>query len=127
MAAMEVPPSSFQQAIAEFNARQFFECHETLENLWKAEQSELRRFYQAILQIGVGYYKIITRPNYQGALALLQSGADYLRPFAPQHFGIDVTALIAAAEQAHQELLRLGPDHLTDFDPSLIPTIERMK
>lgn len=127
MLPVETPPARFQQALEEFNARQFFECHETLEDLWNEERRDLRRFYQGILQIGVGYYKIITRPNYRGALSLLQSGAGYLRPFAPYQFGIDVESLIAAAEQARRELLRLGPDHYTEFDPTLIPKIGKMR
>ncbi len=119
----ESPPPLFGQAVAQFNARQFFECHETLEDLWNAERRELRRFYQGLLQVGVGYYKIITKPNYRGALSLLQSGTDYLRAFVPSQFGINVQNLIAAAEQASQELERLGPTRLADFDPTLIPKI----
>ncbi len=119
----EAPPALFQQAIEQFNARQFFECHETLEDLWNAERRELRRFYQGLLQIGVGYYKIITKPNYRGALSLLDSGVGYLRPFAPRQFGIDLETLIAAAEQAIRELQQLGPDRLAEFQPGLIPKI----
>lgn len=120
----DAPPARFYEAVAQFNARQFFECHETLEDLWNEEKGELRRFYQGILQLGVGYYKIITKPNYRGALSLLQSGATMLEPFGPHQFGVDVTALIAAAHQARQELERLGPARLGNFDVGLIPTIE---
>ncbi len=60
------PPPDFYKALEQFNQHRFFECHETLEDLWNAERSELRRFYQGILQLGVAYYKIITRPNYRG-------------------------------------------------------------
>ena len=70
-----------------------------------------------------GYYKIITRPNYHGAIKLLESGAAYLGPFAPRLFGIDVAALIAATERARQELIRLGPERLAEFDRELIPIL----
>src|SRR5437762_104287 len=124
MTREEPPPPDFYRAIEQFNARQFFECHETLEDLWNAELRELRRFYQGLLQVGVGYYKIITKPNYRGALSLLASGCDYLQLFRPGQFGVDVEALIGAAELARQELLRLGPECLDEFDRSLIPIIE---
>ncbi len=119
----EEPPPRFFQAVQEFNERRFFECHETLEDLWNEEERDLRRFYQGILQLGVGYYKIVTKPNYRGALALLQTGAEYLRPFVPQQFGLDVLALIAAAEVARTQLTHLGPARLNEFDPALIPLI----
>ncbi|HEX2909985.1 MAG TPA: DUF309 domain-containing protein [Chloroflexia bacterium] len=122
--AVELPPPEFYRAVAEFNRRQYFECHETLEDLWNAERSELRRFYQGILQVGVGFYKIITKPNFRGACSLLESGVNYLRPFEPRQFGVDVAGLIAAAEKARAELLRLGPERLAEFDKKLIPLIE---
>ncbi len=118
------PPADFFKALEEFNQRRFFECHETLEDLWNAERSGLRRFYQGILQVGVAYYKVTTRPNYRGALSLFQSGINYLRPFEPAQFGLDVTGLIEAAQASRQELERLGPDRLDQFDPKLIPTLK---
>lgn len=120
----EVPPPEFYKALAEFNQRRFFECHETLEDLWNAERSELRRFYQGILQIGVAYYKIITRPNYRGALSLFESGIGYLQPFQPETFGLDVRKLIESAETARRELEKLGPARLDQFDRQLIPVLE---
>ncbi len=117
------PPARFYQAVREFNQRRFFDCHETLEELWNEERSDLRRFYQGLLQIGVGYYKIITRPNYRGALALLESGAGYLTAFDPQQFGVDISRLVRAAHLARQELSRLGPERMAEFDLNLIPTI----
>ncbi len=122
MAALD-PGLGLRQAVEEFNQRRFFECHETLEDLWNQEPGEERRFYQGLLQIGVGYYKIITRPNYRGARSLLETGANYLKPFQPRSFGIDVSQLVRAAGMARQELERLGPEGLAQFNPDLIPTI----
>lgn len=123
-AAGSQPPPNFYKALEEFNKRRFFECHETLEDLWNAERSDLRRFYQGILQVGVGYYKIITRPNYRGALSLFESGMDYLRLFEPDQFGLDVTGLIKTTRASRQELERLGPERLDQFDRKLIPTLK---
>jgi predicted metal-dependent hydrolase len=118
------PPPEFFKALEEFNQRRFFECHETLEDLWNAERGELRRFYQGLLQVGVGYYKITTRPNYRGALSLLESGAGYLRRFAPSQFGIDVTGLLEIVEASRRELERLGEHGMDQFDRQLIPTLK---
>lgn len=121
---MREAPLEFFKALEEFNQRRFFECHETLENLWNAERSDLRRFYQGLLQVGVGYYKIITRPNYRGALSLLESGAGYLRLFEPSQFGLDVTGLLEIVETGRRELERLGETGMAHFDRALIPTLK---
>ena len=118
------PPPEFFKALEEFNQRCFFECHETLEDLWNAERSELRRFYQGLLQVGVGYYKIITRPNYRGALSLFESGAGYLRRFEPSQFGIDVTGLLEIVEASRRELERLGEHRMDQVDRQLIPALK---
>ena len=121
-APLQAPPGFFW-AIAQFNRREFFECHETLEEIWLMEPSELRRLYQGILQVGVGFYHTIKRKNYRGATTLLQGGINYLRPFAPSHFGIDVAGLIAAAERALAHIQELGPEHIAEFDLGYIPQI----
>ncbi len=48
----------FIKGIDEFNQRLFFECHETLEAIWLEEHGEERRFYQGIIQIAAGYFKL---------------------------------------------------------------------
>lgn len=120
----EKPPAKFKQAIHEFNSQQFFECHETLEELWNAEPRDLRLFYQGILQVGVGLYKIRQRPNYRGALTLLQAGSSRLEQFAPQLFGVNVAALLEDTHRVIAELERLGPENYQNFSPEAIPVIE---
>ena len=72
----------------------------------------------------MGYYKIITRPNYRGALSLFESGIGYLRQFEPETFGLDVSSLIEKVEASRRELEKLGPEKLNQFDPKLIPTLK---
>ena len=48
----------FLKGIDEFNQQLFFECHETLEEIWLEEHGEDRKFYQGIIQIAAGYYKL---------------------------------------------------------------------
>jgi len=117
------PPPALYKGLEEFNAGKFFECHETLEAIWLEEESELRRLYQGILQIGVGFYHTLTRRNYRGATVLLQGGINYCRPFAPSYFGIDIANLIAAAETALMQIEELGPQHINEFDRSFVPRI----
>jgi predicted metal-dependent hydrolase len=109
--------------IEEFNTGAFYECHETLEDLWMAEARPLRSLYQGILQIGVAFYHLRAE-RHRGAEVLLKRGMGHLRPFAPHCLGVDVAALLERAAGCLVEVQRLGPDRLREFDWSLIPVID---
>ena len=108
--------------IAEFNAGAYFECHETLEAIWMREPGSIRRLYQGILQIGVGFYHL-RNGNYRGTLNLLASGAAYLQPFAPTCLGVELTPLLAAAAAVRTRVQALGPTRLHEFDLATLPQI----
>lgn len=90
-------------AIAEFNDGRFFEQHETLELLWRAEPGPLRDLYRGILQIGVGCHHW-RAGNHRGARTLLRKGIDHLVPFAPACLGVDVAALVRDAQALLERL-----------------------
>lgn len=116
------PPAGLLLGIHQFNTREYFECHETLEGIWNVEPGPVRTLYKGILQVGVGCYHLM-RGNYRGAILKLDSGAHYLAAFAPHCMRVDVASLIAQARRLHAEVLRLGPDHLADVDRGLLPHI----
>ena len=118
----ERPPPLLIEGVAQFNRGEFFEQHETLEALWRAESREVRRLYQGILQIGVAVYHV-ERRNHHGAVYMLTRGTRYLRPFAPRCQSVDVTDLLAQAARLLAEVRRLGPDGLERFDWSLAPRV----
>ena len=57
--------------IEQFNQQDFFDCHETLEDLWRLDTSGERELIQGIIQIAVGYYHYL-RENRVGALKLFE-------------------------------------------------------
>jgi uncharacterized protein len=115
-------PPELIQAIHEFNAGEFFEQHETLELLWRAERRGIRHLYQGILQIGVAFHHL-RRLNHHGTVYMLTRGSRYLAPFAPRCQRVDVEALVADAAAALREVERLGPTRLAEFDWSLVPQV----
>lgn len=116
----EPPAPELLRAIEQFNAHEYFECHETLEAIWNAELGPIRVLYKGILQVGVGCYHLL-RHNYRGATIKLQTGIDYLAPFAPRCMGIDVAKLMADAAHLRAALVALGPERIADADLSLLP------
>ncbi len=101
------PPPKLLLGIEQFNLGQYFDCHETLEEIWMGERGKIRDLYKGILQIGVAIYHV-QRNNLKGAMRLVCSGMALLGPFAPQCMGIDVADLIQSAEQFREELNRLS-------------------
>ena len=121
-ACAEPPPAALLEGIAQFNRGEFFEQHETLELLWRAEPRDIRRLYQGILQVGVAFHHL-RRRNHHGTVYMLTRGPGYLRPFAPACQRVDVARLIADAGAALEEVERLGPDRLHEFDWRHVPTV----
>ena len=118
----EAPPRLLLEGIEQFNRGEFFEQHETLELLWRAEQRDVRRLYQGILQIGVAFHHL-RRLNHHGTVYMLTRGTGYLAPFAPSCQRVDVDALLSATAAALREVERLGPERLAEFDWSLVPRV----
>jgi predicted metal-dependent hydrolase len=83
----------FIKGIEEFNSGLYFECHETLEEIWLEEHGEERKFYQGIIQIAAGYYKL-EQGVPVGALKLWRMGIDKLQLYCPVYLGVNVDALV---------------------------------
>jgi len=118
MSCDQPPPPALLEAIAQFNRGEFFEQHETLELLWRAERRDIRFLYQGILQIGVAFHHL-RKLNHHGTVYMLTRGPRYLAPFAPRCQRVDVQRLLDDAAAALREVERLGPARLGEFDWTL--------
>ncbi len=116
------PPAGLYIGIAEFNRGAYFECHETLEHLWMREPGPIRRLYQGILQVGVGFYHL-RNGNYRGTLNLLDSATGYLAGFGPVCLGVEVARLVADAAAVRAAVLARGPTALPTFDLATLPRV----
>lgn len=110
------------EAICQFNRWRFWECHETLEEVWRAEGSGLAAFYQGIIKLSAGFHHLL-RSNHRGAVSLLSGGLALLEPFRPTCLQVDVQRLVGEARLCLNLLCELGPQGLPRFDRSLIPRI----
>ena len=114
------PSGELLRAFGEFNRGDWYECHETLEDLWNGSEDENRWFYQGILQIAVALHHW-RNGNFGGAVSLLSGGVNYLRRVNPVCQRIEVAALAAEAECFREELTRLGPEQMAAVPETLIP------
>ena len=115
-------PECVLRGVAEFNRREFFEAHETLEEAWAEENGHLRIFYQGVIQIAVGCAHI-QRGNFTGASHMLARGQAKVVAEAAFSPGIDAKALLAAAVACEDEMRRLGPERIAEFDPARYPVL----
>ena len=86
------PPAELVLAVVQFNQGRFWECHETLEQIWLPEKYPLRLFYQGLIKAAVGLLHL-GRRNRRGAAIKLQEAAYTLAPFQPHFMGIDICRL----------------------------------
>ncbi|MPZ18929.1 MAG: DUF309 domain-containing protein [Luteitalea sp.] len=122
MCCSDPTPPLLLQGIEELNAGRYFEQHETLEILWRAETRPVRRLYQGVLQIGVAFHHL-QDGNYHGTVYMLTRGSSYLRDLPPICLGVDVARLLVDAARALAEVERLGPARLSEFAWSLAPRV----
>jgi predicted metal-dependent hydrolase len=83
----------FEEAIAQFNNGDYYNCHDTLEAIWNDAWQSDRGFYQGILQIAVGLYHLKNH-NWHGAAILLGEGTSRLPEYLPEYYSIDVESLL---------------------------------
>ncbi len=88
------PPAKLGQAIREFNRAQYWQCHETLEELWLPESYPLRLFYHGLILAAVGLLHL-ERHNRLGGTAKLRDARYTLTPFSPRFMGAEIGNLLS--------------------------------
>ena len=81
-----------------FNKKEFFDCHEILEELWKNQTEPEKQLTQGLIQIAVAYYHAL-RGNRLGADKLLKRGLARVRPFLPEFRNLLLDEFIASVEK----------------------------
>lgn len=84
-------PDLYVRFLIYFNMdRDYFECHEVMEELWLEEGRD--PFYQGMLQVAVGLFHF-RRKNIEGAKKLFASALSRLEPYPDRFMGIDLGRL----------------------------------
>ena len=106
------------EGVALFNHRQFFRCHEVLEQMWLRTEGRPRDFYKGLIQAAVAFYHW-SRNNPGGAMSLYRSSSKYLPKYLPTYLDVDVAKFF----QQYRELFTWLRRHPTRYDARLVPTI----
>ena len=108
------------QGVLVFNAGLFFEYHELLEDHWRAEVGDRKRFLQGLIQVAVGLHHW-ENGNYNGAVLLLREGAERLRVGRPHMLGLDVEPFYHQVHAARSALEELGRERTKELNRALVP------
>jgi hypothetical protein len=118
----EIPPPLFYTGLEQFNRGEYFEQHESLEEIWILEPRPLRYLYQGILKIGVGFYKLRLR-NYRGTVNHINGGIAYLEPFGDECLGVDLARLVREASQVRDQVVEVGLERMAEVAISNLPKV----
>jgi uncharacterized protein len=83
---------ALRKGVEQFNAGKFFECHDTLEEVWQGIRGPARDFFQGLIQVSVGLYHL-GNGNRAGATSQLDKALARLSSYGDRYAGIELETL----------------------------------
>jgi uncharacterized protein len=108
-----------QLGLEQITRGEYFEAHETLEDVWRAADPAEKDFFQGLVHVAVAWYQA-GRGNRVGCERQLEKAARRLGPFAPAHRGVDLERLLHSLERAQQRVA----DGSLELPPPVLATTE---
>ena len=105
----------FLEGVAHFNAREFWEAHESWETIWLVAETDVEQFLQGMIQLAAAFHHV-KRGTHRGAVRLFEASLRRLSAFPPNFSGIDRSAAEEAARRwnpsctTYPELVLLSPE-----------------
>jgi predicted metal-dependent hydrolase len=81
----------FDRGVDEFNRGFYFECHDTIEDLWAGLRGPSRDFFQGLIQVSVAFYHL-DNGNLAGAESMIQRALKRFAKYPDRYFGFDLGA-----------------------------------
>ena len=82
---------------------EYFEAHESLEDAWRAAEPAEKDFFQGLVHVAVAWHHA-GRGNRPGCERQLAKAQRRLEPFAPEHRGVDVAAVLQSVARAQRTI-----------------------
>jgi uncharacterized protein len=83
--------AAFDKGVAQFNEGYYFECHDTLEDLWAGLRGPSRDFFQGLIQVSVAFYHL-ANANAVGAASMFERALKRFESYPDHYFGFDLAA-----------------------------------
>jgi predicted metal-dependent hydrolase len=85
----------FDRGVDEFNRGFYFECHDTIEDLWAGLRGPSRDFFQGLIQVSVAFYHL-GNGNLAGTESMARRALKRFERYPDRYFGFDLGAQRAA-------------------------------
>lgn len=108
--------AAVDKGVAEFNAGYYFECHDTLEEMWTGLRGPSRDFFQGLIQVSVAFYHL-SGGNLPGAESMLRRALKRFERYPERYFGFDLGA--------HRAELRAWLDRIAAADVEALSLADR--
>ena len=130
----EVADHPFYRAYFQcWNEQRYYEAHDVLEQVWLTKDSADDAFFKGLIQAAGAFvhlqknFEHPTHPKHgqrlRPAVRLFQLAEKNLAAFAPQHHGLDVSALIELLK-AHREKITRSDYQTNPWAPDNAPRLE---
>ena len=110
----------FIKGIISFNEKNFYDAHESWEELWSEYRLKDDIFIQGLIQLAVAFFHI-TNLNLKGSRNLFNKCLPKLKKFPANHRNINLLEIIDSAENSKKKVSSIKS--ADDFDWSLTPKI----
>lgn len=90
----------YERGLELLAAGKWFAAHEALEDAWRAAEPAERDFLQGLVHVAVANHHAETTGRPIACERQLEKAARRLGPYAPEHRGLDVAALLRWSEDA---------------------------
>ena len=113
----------YLKGIEYFNDCDFFEAHETWEELWTEYRGPGRKFYQGMIQVAVALHHF-GNGNIRGARKVYITSRGYLEEYGSEYEGLNLTEFLGQYEACFAEILASEEEFPEiEIEPDLIPEI----
>jgi uncharacterized protein len=95
---VDVSADLYTQGIELFNSSEFYDAHEVLEDVWRAEQGPRKLFLQGLIQVAVALHHHSTG-NFVGCRSLLGRAARNLSSYPENYSNLNLKQLRVSLQE----------------------------
>lgn len=100
---------AYERGLDLLRAGEWFAAHEAFEEAWRAAEPGERDFLQGLVHLAVANHHAATTGRPVACERQLEKAARRLAPYAPEHRGVDVAAILAWTDAARGRFPDLPP------------------
>lgn len=105
-----------------FNERDFYDCHEVLEELWLDYEGPARRYYQGLIHLASAYL-LLMRGNMRGCRARFESTLKYFQDYPATYLGLDLDPVRRNISMWLDRLSRAAPGTQVPYIDADVPVL----